>query len=100
MQRVTTPSVRPAASLRSLSAAGRPGRRNPAKRDLHRHIARRGLATIGRRDARRFGRGPLRLDSIEFGHAAAMPRPAVSENLKFFAHSFGAAFLFVSVFIA
>lgn len=48
-----------------------------------------------RRDPRRFARGMAKL--------TAMPQPAglaISSDLRLFAHTFGAAFLFVSVFIA
>ena len=48
-----------------------------------------------RRDPRRFARGMAKLD--------LMPQPAglaISSDLRLFAHTFGAAFLFVSLFIA
>ena len=48
-----------------------------------------------RRDPRRFARGLAKM--------AETPRPArtaMSADLRFFAHSFGGAFLFVSLFIA
>ena len=49
---------------------------------------------LGRREPRRFARGMARL------HAAPIAAPDAPSDWRFFAHSFGAAFLFVSVFIA
>ncbi|MEO7654444.1 MAG: hypothetical protein ABIS23_02030 [Sphingomicrobium sp.] len=48
-----------------------------------------------RRDPRRFGQAQPRFDAMPVAQA-----PLVSDNLRLFAHSFGAAFLFVSVLIA
>ena len=47
-----------------------------------------------RRDPRRFARGIVRI------HAVPHQVPAIDSDLRFFAHSFGAAFLFVSLLIA
>jgi hypothetical protein len=47
-----------------------------------------------RRDPRRFARGMMRLETVP---AAA---PADRSDWRFFAHSFGAGFLFVSLLIA
>ena len=47
-----------------------------------------------RRDPRRFARGIARIT------AAPEPELAEASNLRFFMHSFGAAFLFVSLLIA
>lgn len=58
-----------------------------------RHRARAGLGQIARRDSRRFGHGMVRVEAIA--------APAVAnESLRLFAHTFGAAFLFVTVFLA
>lgn len=67
----------------------------PALRDPHRHPSRHGLGQVRRRDPRRFGRG------ISRSHAplqTAVSRP--SDALRQFAHTFSAAFLFVTVFLA
>ena len=47
-----------------------------------------------RRDPRRFARGTSKLYEV--------PQPgfAISADMRLFAHTFGAAFLFVSVFLA
>jgi hypothetical protein len=46
-------------------------------------------------DPRLFGRGPARL----LGEGPA-PKPRLSDDLKLFAATFAAGFLFVSIFIA
>ena len=51
-----------------------------------------------RRDPRRFARGTAKLHAPMV--AAARSGWADSSDLRLFAHTFGAAFLFVSVFIA
>ena len=48
-----------------------------------------------RRDPRRFARGMVRIGALE-----RAPAPAVHSDLRFFAHSFAATFLFVSLLIA
>jgi len=70
---VTAPEIRPA------SPAPRRSKRYP----------------LARRDPRRFARGRVRTGAL-----APVPAPAASSDLRFFAHSFGAAFLFVSLLIA
>ncbi len=84
-------SVPTAAFRRAVSA--NPARRllRPSRSGRSRtlHYFRRG------RDPRRFGRAQAWL--IDPTPAAA---PLASDNLRLFAHSFGAAFLFVSVLIA
>ena len=47
-----------------------------------------------RRDPRRFARGRARV------HAPPVASKAANSDWRFFAHSFGAAFLFVSLLIA
>jgi hypothetical protein len=72
---------------------------NSSKADLRqralRHLSRRGLGPVVRRDRRRFGHGIVRQEVV---------KPAVvsgsSDNFRLFAHTFGAAFLFVTVFLA
>ena len=48
-----------------------------------------------RRDPRRFARGMVRIAEL-----APAPAPPARSDLRFFAHSFAAAFLFVSLLIA
>jgi len=59
-----------------------------------RHLSRRGLGPV-RRDARRFRIGMAR---EEVAVAPIVAR--TSDNVRLFAHTFGAAFLFVTVFLA
>ena len=54
------------------------------------YLARPGIA----RDPRRFGRAVARTVSL------AEPRPAIGDDIKLFAMTFAAGFLFVSVLIA
>ena len=56
------------------------------------HFARPALVT----DPRRFGRGPARFAAV----AAPLPAPALSDDVKLFAATFTAGFLFVSCLIA
>ncbi|MEO7602507.1 MAG: hypothetical protein ABIS39_04480 [Sphingomicrobium sp.] len=51
-----------------------------------------------RRDPRRFARGTAKLPALKVADADSAL--AGSSDLRLFAHTFGAAFLFVSVFIA
>ena len=53
---------------------------------------------IVRRDPRRFARGTAKLHALMVADAGSTL--AGSSDLRLFAHTFGAAFLFVSVFIA
>lgn len=95
---VLTTNPGESARLRSVQlAAGRPQRRVPLGHDLRRHLSHRGLASFERRDARRFGRGIARSDTSPAATTSAL---VVSDEVKLFAHTFGAAFLFVMVFIA
>ena len=67
---------------------------SPVVGDPRRHLSRRGFGGVVRRDQRRFGRAMVR--------NAPVPSIATrrSDGLRLFAHTFGAAFLFVTVFIA
>jgi hypothetical protein len=48
---------------------------------------------------RQFGRGPRRLLGRELQPACPAPRASMSDDLKLFATTFAAGFVFVSVFI-
>lgn len=63
-----------------------------------RHLSRRGLAPVERRDRRGFGRGMVRRDAVNAQPPASTARS--NDGLRLFAHTFGAAFLFVTVFLA
>ena len=73
---------RPATAPAFARPAPRPAPRRPRRDPLI------------RRDPRRFARGIARL------HAVSPEVPAASSDMRFFAHSFGTAFLFVSLLIA
>ena len=60
-----------------------------------RHAARRGYGQVLRRDPRRFGQAMVRVEAL-----AAPATAQGNASMRLFAHTFGAAFLFVTVFLA
>ncbi|MEO7564397.1 MAG: hypothetical protein ABIS46_04145 [Sphingomicrobium sp.] len=82
--------------LRTSPAPQRPFARRRSPRVLPGRIPRVGSRPIPHHALRRFGRGPARV------HAIALPAPqaALGENLKLFATTYAAAFLFVTCLIA
>ena len=58
-------------------------------------LARTSFATHPLHGQRRFGRGPVRVDAI----AVPAPRAILSNEVKLFASTFAAGFLFVSILI-
>jgi hypothetical protein len=68
---------------------------SPTARDAYRHLSRHRFGALRRRDPRRFGRGMIRMI------VPAMPVVTHPyDSIRLFAHTFGAAFLFVTVFLA
>jgi hypothetical protein len=81
-----------------MLAAAIPVAKTSPRQHALRHLSRRGLGPVQRRDQRRFGTGMVRMDVIATSQPTATVR--ASEGFRLFAHTFGAAFLFVTVFLA
>ena len=77
--------------LAAAIPVARPAPDHPARRRL----SRRRLGPMRGRDPLRFGNGMVRTAAV-----AAPAAASADSGLRLFAHAFGAAFLFVSVFLA